>query len=181
MTSNFKTFYFKGWPGKRKRKIILVLIKKLICGIDQFPFQVPSSHDPSGWVDWPEFCGWCPLVLIPKKKNTNILLLLCHVALHNRHASRVNNCRNSIWAFLYACFRRRQSPHASLETPSIGGFYLFKFFENDLDDYDVYPVTTIATDSLTALIVYFFASTFYKPASSSFPDSGREEVFLFCC
>ena len=60
-------------------------------------------------------------------------------------------------------------------------FFLFKFFENDLDDYDVYPVTTIATDSLTALIVYFFASTFYKPASSSVPDSGREEVFLFCC
>ena len=57
-------------------------------------------------------------------------------------------------------------------------FFLFKFFENDLDDYDVYPVTTIATDSLTALIVYFFASTFYKPAS--FPDNGRE-VFLFCC
>ena len=26
-----------------------------------FPFQVQSSHDPSGWVDWPEFCGWCPL------------------------------------------------------------------------------------------------------------------------
>ena len=42
--------------------------------------------------------------------------------------SRVNNCRNSIGAFffvisLYACFRQRQSPHASLETPSIGSFF----------------------------------------------------------
>ena len=56
--------------GQEEEKNYTSLIKKLICGIDQFPFQVPSSHDPSGWVDWPEFCGWCPLsiVLIIKNK-----------------------------------------------------------------------------------------------------------------
>ena len=34
------------------------------------PYQVPSSHDPSGWVDRPDFCGWCPLLCthLPKKK-----------------------------------------------------------------------------------------------------------------
>ena len=57
-----------------KHQILFEKPRKKRKELDRFPFQVPSSHDPPRWVDWPDFSGWCPLSELTRRAVVDALI-----------------------------------------------------------------------------------------------------------